>query len=123
MRLRRSAQEPCRWRSVPAAQPASPIERFRIQNRAGWRRWEKGPDDIEPHWHYFLIADGLNEALAGLAPRESRNMLASLGYIVRPKPADRKHAPLAAVFTVPNHGKVRLYRIGAGRLASADGVD
>ena len=91
--------------------------------RAGWRRWEP-TEGGRSGWHYYLTSDGLNEALAGLAPKEARRTLVTQGYLIPPKnSSDADRGNTSALFTVPAHGKVRLYRIAPAILASTDGSD
>ena len=118
------------WNEAPpdAAQVETetppPFEKFRTQHRAGWRRWEQELENGRPGWRYFLTADGMNEALAGLASREARRTLAALGYIVPPDGgADAERGNLSKVYKVPGHPNTRLYQIGVGLLASEEGAD
>ena len=119
-----------RWDDPPTneatqAEPDSlpPAERFRTMKRAGWRRWES-TEGARPGWRYYLTSDGLNEALAGLAPKEARRTLVMQGYLIPPKnAADADRGNTAALFTVPGHGKVRLYKVAPAILASTEGAD
>ena len=119
------------WLDAPPAEAAQvdtetppPFEKFRIQHRAGWRRWEQALENGRSGWRYFLTAEGLNEALAGLASREARRTLAGLGYIVPPDGgADAERGNLSKVY---KYRAIRTYastNIGAGLLASVDGAD
>lgn len=112
------------WLDAPPARAADldpdpglpPPERFRTVNRAGWRRWEPGAGGVMA-WRYYLTAEGLNEALAGLSPRESRRHLAERGFIVAPSGYDAARGNLSRSYTVPGQGKVRLYAIAPDILA------
>lgn len=106
--------------SDPAHPPA---ERFRVQHRVGWRRWQ--PLDNGKHgWNYYLTADGMKEAMRGLAPRESIRTLAALSLIVRPRSgAEADGSRLLTVHRVPGHGPVRLYRLSPDILAGTDDAD
>lgn len=98
-----------------------PPERFRTVQAAGWKRWEKSVTGAMA-WRYYLTAEGLKEALAGLPQHESRQVLTERGFIAPPDgAADQKRRNKAGVFSVPGHGKVRLYRIGDGLLESTEG--
>lgn len=100
---------------------APPSQRFRTVQSAGWRRWE-AHENGRMAWRYYLSAEGMREALASLPQRESRNVLAERGFIVRPQAsADAKRGNLAGLYTVHGHGKVRLYQIGGALLSSDDG--
>jgi uncharacterized protein (DUF927 family) len=100
--------------------PVQPNERFRTGNRAGWRRWVQRDDDTWG-WRYFLTKDGMNEALAGLAPREAKRTLADLGLIVASQAdSDLAAGVLASALAVPGAGKVRLYRIADDILKGGD---
>jgi putative DNA primase/helicase len=98
-----------------------PYQKFRTQQSIGWRRWETTAEG-RSGWRYFLTSDGMREALTGLAQREACRLLAERGFIVAPGAGtDAKQGNLTSVYSVPGNGKVRLYRIGEGLLASADG--
>ena len=100
-----------------------PTERFRTMKRAGWRRFE-AVEGGRPSWCYYLTADGMNEALAGLAPKESKRILAKQGYLILPNIAsDVGRGNTSAAYAVPGHGKVRLYRINPAIMASTEGDD
>ncbi len=107
----------------PAESALPPSERFRTMKRAGWRRWEVG-EGGRMHWRYYLTAEGFNEALAGLAPKDARRTLVTAGYLIRPSSgADADRGNTATVYTVPGVGKVRLYLISGTILASEEGAD
>jgi uncharacterized protein (DUF927 family) len=100
-----------------------PVEKFRTQKRAGWRRWA-ADEGAPPDWHYYLTAEGLNEALTGLAPREARRTLVAAGYLLPPKSgADAERGNTSGLYRVPGHGKVRLYRVASTILAATEGAD
>lgn len=116
------------WVDAPLADAAQvetnaspPTEKFRTQKRAGWRRWQVEAD--RGVWHHYLTAEGLSEALDGLPRREAKRTLVQGGYLVPPKAgADAERNNLAGVYTVPGHGKVRLYQIAPSILATAEGA-
>jgi uncharacterized protein (DUF927 family) len=83
-----------------------PAERFRTQHRAGWRRWTAPEGRGKCFWSYYLTPDGLKEALQGL------NVPQAVAALVRRKciRPDAK-GKNARSFTVPHHGKMRLYEI------------
>jgi len=102
---------------APADGSLPPAERFRTQNRAGWRRWERserGPAT----WRYYVTSSGMKEALAGLPFRESLKTLADLGYIVKPGGYSEQRNTLSRVHYLPGHGDARLYELRPGILAS-----
>lgn len=102
------------------ADPSAPQERFRTGNRAGWRRWIKR-EDGGWQWRYLLTAEGMREAMTGLAPREATATLAELGLLVRPVSGHGKpRGPLAGLHTVPGAGKVRLYQVADDVLRGSD---
>jgi putative DNA primase/helicase len=106
----------------PNGDPAPPPERFRTQNRAGWRRWQR-TETGEHAWRFYLTAEGMKEALMGLAPRDSVRTLARMGLIVSSQaPSDIKRNNIPGLHTVPGHGKMRLYELRSDILASADGT-
>ncbi len=106
--------------SDPAHPPA---ERFRTQNRAGWRRWQM-LEDSRHGWVYFLTPDGMNEALAGLAFRESVQTLAELGIVLPSRAAaDARVGRVAGRHRVPGQGQVRLYELAPSLLGTEDGTD
>lgn len=107
----------------PGGSDLPPIERFRTMKRAGWRRWEAG-ERGQRSWCYYLTAEGLNEALVGLGGRDARRTLVRLGYLVPPKnAADGDRGNLSSSYSVPGHGKVRLYRISNSILDGSEGID
>jgi uncharacterized protein (DUF927 family) len=81
-------------------------ERYRIPNRAGWKR--KQADSIgDPHvWHYYLTSQAMKEALSGLDQRQAHRVLIDRGFLL-PGAAGRP----AGSFTPPGHSKVRLYHV------------
>lgn len=100
-----------------------PPERFRTQQRAGWRRWQAG-EGGRMAWRYYLTAGAMQEALTGLGPREATRTLARLGLIVPPASgADARKGVLAGLHRVPGQGAVRLYELAANILGSDDGTD
>jgi len=99
-----------------------PAEGYPTQKRAGWRRW-MGLDNGQAGWRYYLTAEGLEEALVGLAKRDARRTLLDLGYLVVPNHL-AEHAQRGVIgvpMAVPGHGKVRLFRVGDSILASHEG--
>lgn len=85
--------------------PPPQSERFRTGNRAGWKR--RLIESATPQaWHYYLTADGMREALAGLDQRQARKVLLARGFLA-PGPDGKS----AGSFTPPGHHKARLYHI------------
>ncbi len=100
---------------------APPSQRFRTMNAAGWRRWETFEGERK-RWRVYLMPDAMDEALEGLPKQEARQALVDRGHIVMPTSgADAKRKNKAGLYTVPGYGKVRLYKIGDGLLASEEG--
>lgn len=93
--------------------PVNP--RFAIQNRAGWRRWMKD-EKGESSWHYYLTAEGMDEALSGLNHKSAKDTLIERGFLIRN--SDRA---IAGSFSPPGHAKVRLYHVLDTIMASAAG--
>ena len=92
-----------------------PTDRFRIANRAGWRR--QVLEDFSPvAWHYFLTAHGMAEALSGLDRPQALKVLVARGFVV--------HSPgreTAGSYSPPGHPKIRLYHVKPTILAASDG--
>jgi putative DNA primase/helicase len=118
------------WQDAPSheaaqAEPsneAPPPERFRVQQRAGFKRWM-------PHeggrmgWRYYMTAEGMKEALAGLALREALKTLAELGHVVPSKAAsDVRRNAIMGAHAVPGEGKLRLYEL-SDDLQAGEGGD
>ncbi|MBB2165379.1 DUF927 domain-containing protein [Gluconacetobacter sp. 1b LMG 1731] len=82
-----------------------PGERFRTQNRAGWKRWQK-QDDGRMGWTFYLSSAGMNEALSGLNGREAKRVLVDRGFLV--PAADGK---MAKVVSPPGFKAVRAYEV------------
>jgi uncharacterized protein (DUF927 family) len=119
-----------RWVDSPSttaaqvdADTSPPSEGFRPPKRVGWRRWEAG-EGGRMGWCHYLTAEGLNEALTGLAPREARRTLVAAGYLLPPTSGvDAERGNTAGLYKVPGlDGKVRLYRISPVILAAAEGA-
>jgi uncharacterized protein (DUF927 family) len=99
-----------------AAPSSPPREHYPTQNRAGWRRFEDGK------WRFYMTAEGLKEAMVGLAPRESARTLARLGYIVPSQAgSDMRRNVLTGSHNVPPYGKVRLYELRPDILDGGEG--
>ncbi|RDI40268.1 uncharacterized protein (DUF927 family) [Gluconacetobacter liquefaciens] len=92
-----------------------PGERFRTQNRAGWKRWQK-QDDGRMGWIFYLSSAGMNEALSGLNGREAKRVLVDRGFLV--PAADGK---MAKVVSPPGFKAVRAYEVRAAILGSDAG--
>lgn len=85
-----------------------PGERFRTQQRAGWKRWEKS-EDGKFGWRFYLTPDGMGEALSGLNARDAKRVLIERGFLV---PGSDGKA--ARVISPPGYGKtVRAYAVVA----------
>jgi hypothetical protein len=96
---------------MPPPDPLMPAERFRTQQRAGWRRWVKRTDGTMA-WRYYMTPEGLAEAMTGLAPREAIKTLVSLGLIVASTASSDALKKVASrLYSVPGHGKTRLYQL------------
>jgi putative DNA primase/helicase len=94
----------------------APAERFRTPQRAGWRRWVAEADGRHA-WRYFLTADGMAEALAGLDKKAAHRVLIERGHLI-----PGSGGKTAGVFTPPGHGaKVRLYQVRSSILGADDG--
>jgi len=61
-----------------------PVERFGVQNRAGWRRWIE-EEDGRGFWRYYVTRDAMGEILAGLDFHAAVKVLAEAGHIARDK--------------------------------------
>jgi hypothetical protein len=111
----------------PAAQVESesdsaPPERFRVQQRAGWKRWTGREQGRRARWTFLMSSEGLHEALTGLGFRDAVKTLVELGHILPSRGAsDAKGNVVAGLHQVPGHGKVRLYEISNGLLESIEG--
>jgi uncharacterized protein (DUF927 family) len=111
----------------PAAQVESesdlpPPERFRVQQRAGWKRWAGRESGRRAQWIFLLTSEGLHEALSGLGFRDAVKTLVELGHVVPSRGAsDARTNVIAGLHQVPGHGKVRLYEIADGLLAGIEG--
>lgn len=104
-----------------AGPPVPPQERFRTGNRAGWRRWAEQADGAWA-WRYHMTAEGLREALSGLAFQEATHTLVKLGLIIASEaPSDVVRGVVAGACSPPGAGKVRLYRL-ADDIQAGDGV-
>lgn len=66
----------------PGGDDAPPANRFNVQHAVGWKRWDKAPDG-RGAWTYFVTADGMGEALAGLDKKAAVRVLAEAGHLVR----------------------------------------
>jgi putative DNA primase/helicase len=92
-----------------------PGERFRVQHRAGWKRWIKETDD-RWGWRYFLTAEGMAEALAGLNGRDAKKVLVERGFML-----PGNDGKTARVIAPPGHKRVRAYEVLAAVLGSDAG--
>jgi len=97
------------------AMPEPPGERFRTQNRAGWKRWLK-LEDGSWGWTFFLTSEGMRDALTGLNQRDAHKALRDRGFIV---PAS--DGKMSGVQSPPGIKSVRLYEMRSGILASDAG--
>ncbi len=114
-----AAPQPAEQQDIAVGQ-AAPQERFRTGNRAGWRRWIKR-EDGGWQWRYLLTAEGMREAMTGLAPREATRTLADMGLIVLPLPTKEvARGVLSGLHHVPGTGKVRLYQVADDVLKDSD---
>ncbi|MBB2200467.1 DUF927 domain-containing protein [Gluconacetobacter tumulisoli] len=92
-----------------------PGERFRTQNRAGWKRWIKEADGRSA-WRYFLMSDGMVEALSGLNQRSAKVVLTERGFLL-----PGRDGKMSALISPPGHKKVRAYEVTAAILGSDEG--
>lgn len=92
-----------------------PPERYRTQNRAGWRYWTKAQDGRYV-WRYLLTSAGMNEALNGLNAKEARKVLVDRGLLI---PGD--DGKTAKTMRPPGQGSVRLYQVHHDILAVTAG--
>lgn len=88
-----------------------PPERYRTQNRAGWRYWVKAPDGRYV-WRYLLTSAGMNEALNGLNLRDAKKVLAERGLLIA-----GDDGKLSKPVRPPGQGTVRLYEVAHDILA------
>ncbi|GAN54526.1 DUF927 domain-containing protein [Tanticharoenia sakaeratensis] len=94
---------------------APPGERFRTQNRAGWKRWVR-EDDGKSAWRYLLTSEAMSEALSGLNQRSAKAVLVERGFLL-----PGKDGKIAAPISPPGHKKVRAYEVMAAILGSDEG--
>lgn len=88
------------------ARESAPVERFRTMNRAGWKRWVV--DGLGcGSWAYYLMRDGMAEALTGLDFRAAVRVLADGGYIAR----DREGKSTVSIRPPGMNGNMRLYEV------------
>lgn len=106
--------DPAQGEAAQSEESQPPGERFRTQNRAGWKRWMKG-DGGRYEWRYFLTAEGMSEALAGLNRRNAVQTLIETGYLLPGK------AKNSAVISPPGHRNVRAYEVKASILGTEEG--
>ncbi|MFT9365922.1 MAG: DUF927 domain-containing protein [Gluconobacter sp.] len=106
--------DPVQGDAAQSEESQPPGERFRTQNRAGWKRWMKG-DSGRYEWCYFLTAEGMSEALAGLNRRNAVQTLIETGYLLPGK------AKNSAVISPPGHRNVRAYEVKASILGTEEG--
>lgn len=106
--------DPVQGDAAQSEESQPPGERFRTQNRAGWKRWMKG-DGGRYEWRYFLTAEGMSEALAGLNRRNAVQTLIETGYLLPGK------AKNSAVISPPGHRNVRAYEVKASILGTEEG--
>lgn len=106
--------DPVQADAAQSEESQPPGERFRTQNRAGWKRWMKG-DGGRYEWRYFLTAEGMSEALAGLNRRNAVQTLIETGYLLPGK------AKNSAVISPPGHRNVRAYEVKASILGTEEG--
>ncbi|MBF0889223.1 MULTISPECIES: DUF927 domain-containing protein [Gluconobacter] len=106
--------DPAQGDAAQSEESQPPGERFRTQNRAGWKRWMKG-DGGRYEWRYFLTAEGMSEALAGLNRRNAVQTLIETGYLLPGK------AKNSAVISPPGHRNVRAYEVKASILGTEEG--
>lgn len=92
-----------------------PPERYRTQNRAGWRCWTKLQDGRYV-WRYLLTSAGMNEALNGLNARDAKRVLVERGLLIA-----GDDGKLAKPMRPPGQGAVRLYQVHHDILAVATG--
>jgi len=92
-----------------------PGERFRTQNRAGWKRWVKEADHRFA-WRYYLLSEGMAEALSGLNQRSAKAVLAERGFLL-----PGREGKMAALVSPPGHKKVRAYEVMASILGADEG--
>lgn len=110
------------WREPdPAAQSEDmarpPHERFRTVKRVGWRRWVQ-QDDGRYVWVYYLLADGMREALTGLDFRAALKVLVDEGFLI--PGAGGKTSQTA---NPPGHVKVRAYVLLGAILGAGHGEE
>ncbi|GEM16532.1 DUF927 domain-containing protein [Gluconobacter oxydans] len=106
--------DPVQADSAQSEESQPPGERFRTQNRAGWKRWMKEAGGRH-EWRYFLTSEGMSEALAGLNRRNAVQTLIETGYVL---PSKTKSS---TVISPPGHRNVRAYEVKASILGTEEG--
>ncbi|CAI9121344.1 DUF927 domain-containing protein [Brytella acorum] len=92
-----------------------PGERFKTQNRAGWKRWVK-LDDGSWGWQFLLTSEGMGEALNGLNKIAARKVLRDRGFLV-----PGKDGKSAGAHQPPGFRTIRLYEVKASIMGSDAG--
>jgi uncharacterized protein (DUF927 family) len=113
------------WRDPPPAAEAMgvdpdatpPVERFRAVKRAGWRRWTRDGAD-RPAWVYYVLPDGMREALAGLDYKPAVRTLADRGFLM---PGSGGKSSQTA--NPPGHPKARVYVLRGSILGAEEAGD
>ncbi len=110
------------WRDAdPAAQTddvaTPPTERFRTAKRAGWRRWAR-QDDGRHAWSYYLLADGMREALIGLDFRPALKVLVDAGFLI-----PGVGGKTSQTASPPGNSKVRVYVVRGTILNAGHGEE
>ncbi|GAN89624.1 hypothetical protein Gbfr_007_081 [Gluconobacter frateurii M-2] len=106
--------DPVQADAAQSEESQPPGERFRTQNRAGWKRWMIG-EEGKHEWRYFLTAEGMSEALSGLNRRNATQTLIETGYLM---PGKNKNS---TVISPPGHRNIRAYEVKTTILGTEEG--
>ncbi len=93
-----------------------PPERFRAVNRVGWRRWLRD-GDWRPAWRYYVLPNGMHEALTGLDFKAAIKVLIERGFLIPGKDKSSQSA------NPPGHPKARVYVLRASILGADEAGD
>jgi uncharacterized protein (DUF927 family) len=99
----------------PDATP--PVERFRAVKRAGWRRWTRD-GAARAAWVYYVLPDGMHEALEGLDYKPAIKVLVNRGFVV-PGGAGKSSQSV----NPPGHPQARVYVLYGSILGAEEAGD
>lgn len=92
-----------------------PSERFRTQNRAGWKRWCKLGDGVWG-WAFYLTSPGMKEALLGLNQVDAKRVLQERDFLVA-----GRDGKFSGLHSPPGIKSVRLYEVRSSILGESAG--